>query len=72
MIFVSRDDKYLQDFCISTFINAIKFMPSVTIHTINKVMDEIKAALSLGTLKKDSFWGGLDIGYMHQLIKEKN
>lgn len=42
-------------------------MPNVTEHTLNKVMDEIKAALSLGTLKKDSFWGGLDIGYMHEL-----
>lgn len=71
-IFFSREDKHLNHFSISMFINAIRAMPTATIHTINKVMDEIKAALSLGTLKRTSFWGGLDLGYMHQLVEEKN
>lgn len=66
-MFLTSDDEQLTHFGISIFLNALRGMPQITIGHISKVMDVIQTALTVGTLHRDQFWGGMDLHYMHEI-----
>ncbi|CAL5995741.1 Conserved_hypothetical protein [Hexamita inflata] len=63
---LTRDDT-ISYFSISSFFNALRAIPQISVGILSKVMDEIKAAITVGILQKDLFWGGLDLSFMQSI-----